>query len=387
MTQAQPKNQRVAIAASAKSTATPAAQDVRLASYDPNTGNAVLSAEVKSGQLIVSAPTPTAPKGALRAVTSVQPNSDGTVGVATRPATVSELLGSSSADGQVAVDPHTISVTPLVKDLKASLGPSSGSASGTLQLDVNAPIPLPGGASVAASGSLQLHPSVHFTYQGIAAKGSPKGASIGFDLGAQAEWRVHGELGAATGPVRMPFAELHASPVFTVAGLPIVVNLGLTCFLEIGADGKVTVDADQEFTGNWGVHTAYTPGSGWKSDTGPSDTKVSPVHLKVAGKAAVRTGLGATASVALYDAVGVQATLEPYLRAQADGTLSVDTGSAPQAKGSWGLYGGLDLTGELFAQLKIFGTPIAEKRFPFPVLHREWPITQATGSLPTGPTG
>ncbi|GAA0682604.1 hypothetical protein GCM10010193_40420 [Kitasatospora atroaurantiaca] len=404
VTAAQPGAQQVAISTPGQDgpALSPAAQGVQLVSYDPGAGTAVLATApttttptatptntpspsasagvVRAGQLIASPPTAAAPQGALIAVTEVRPGGGDKVSVSTRPATLSELLGGTEADGKVAVDPHAIKVTPLVKDLKLSIGGQNGgataAASGTVELDVKAPIPLPGGASADASGSLQLHPAVNFAYHG-AKLGSPRTASIGFDLGAHAQWKISGELARSTGsaPVRLPFAQLHASPVLTVAGIPVVVNVGLTCFLEVSADGKVTVDTEQEVTGSWSVHADYTGGRGWSPVSNASDTKVSPVRLRLAGKAGVRAGLGAEVSVGLYDAVGVEATLEPYLRAQVDGSLTVDTaGNPPKVPGSWALYGGIDLTGALLAHLKIFGTPIIEGKLPLPGYHHEWPI-------------
>ncbi|MEU8509964.1 hypothetical protein AB0C76_00055 [Kitasatospora sp. NPDC048722] len=398
---------------------TATAKNLQLTAYDPAGGTAVLAAApgaaaptaspsapsaapstaapsasasaaaVQPGALIASPPTAAAPQGALVAVTAVQPGAGDSIKLATRPATLAELLGGTEADGKVAVDPHGIKVTPLVKDLKATVGAGSGGvqadASGTLEVDVNAPIPLPEGASVAATGSLQLHPAVHFAYHGAAA-GSPRTASIGFDLGANAHWKVTGDLARSTGaaPVRLPFAKLQASPVLTVAGLPVVVNLGLTCYLEISADGQVHVEAEQEATGTWSVRADYTGGKGWAPISDAADTKVSPVHLRLNGKAGVRAALGAEASVGLYDTVGVETTVAPYLSAKAEGSLSADVpGGTPQAQGSWSVVGGIDLNGALTAHLKIFGTPIIEGKLPLPPFHREWPLLAGTAALPS----
>ncbi|MQS14969.1 hypothetical protein F7Q99_22565 [Streptomyces kaniharaensis] len=382
-------------ASTASPTATPTATPSATPSTTPSvTASATASATpsgaqaVQPGALIASPPTAAAPQGALVAVTSVQQGAGDTIKLATRPATIAELLGGTEADGKVAVDPHNIKVTPLVKDLKASIGKDNGGvkadASGTLEVDVNAPIPLPEGASVAASGSLQLHPAVHFAYHGASA-GSPRTASIGFDLGAHAQWKVSGDLARNTGaaPIRLPFAKLQASPVLTVAGLPVVVNLGLTCYLEIGADGQIHVEAEQEATGTWAVRADYTGGKGWAPITDASDTKVSPVHLRLSGKASVRASLGAEASIGLYDTVGVETTVAPYLSAKAEGSLTADVpGGAPQAQGSWSVVGGIDLNGALTAHLKIFGTPIIEGKLPLPAFHREWPLLTGSGAIP-----
>jgi hypothetical protein len=363
------------------SAGTPSAGASEPASADP-------AETVRPGQLIASPPTAAAPKGALLAVTSVQqPAKDGSVTAATRPATLTELLGPAVADGKVAVDPHAITVKPLVKDLKLTFGKDGGTsradASGTLQLDLNAPVAFPGG-SVSASGSVQLRPAVHFAYHG-ADQGSPSKASVGFDLGAHAEWHVSGELAKSIGanPLRVPIAELHSNPVLNVGGLPVVVNLGLTCFLEVNADGKVSMDTEQQYDGAWAVQAQYTGGHGWSPVTDTGDTKVSPLKAKLSGNASVRAGLGAEVEVGLYNAVGVNATVEPYVRAQGDGSVTLDTskGSKPQVQGSLALYGGVDLTGALSAHLSIFGTPVFSKQFPLPGYHKEW-LLKSFGSAP-----
>ncbi|WP_405006934.1 hypothetical protein OHV13_25180 [Kitasatospora purpeofusca] len=419
---AQPGAQTVAVSTPSTdgSAATPAAAtDLRLTAYDPASGTAVLSAPaapsapasasaessaptpatsspsvvpaltqaVQPGRLLASPPTDAAPQGALLAVTAVHPGAGNTLGLATRPATLPELLGAAEADGTVPVDPKAIKVTPLVKDVTATVGRENGTtraeASGTLEVDAKAPIPLPGGATAEATGELALRPTVRFAYHG-AGVGTPRTASIGFDLGARAHWKVTGDFARATAaPVRVPFAKLQASPVLTVAGLPVVVNLALTCYLEVGADGQVHVEAEQEATGTWSVRADWTGGGrGWTSAADAPDTKVSPVHVRLDGRASVRATLGTEVSVGLYDAVGVEATVAPYLQAKADGSLAVDVpGGAPHLQGSWGLVGGIDLNGALLAHLKIFGTPLIEGRLPLPAFHREWPLL--TGTLPT----
>ncbi|MFJ9771430.1 hypothetical protein ACIRVF_09310 [Kitasatospora sp. NPDC101157] len=356
------------------------------ATASPSTA-ASAAAAVQPGQLIASPPTAAAPQGALVAVTGVKPGAGSTVNLTTRPATLSELLGGTEADGRLPIDVHGIQVTPLVKDLKWNVGADGngvkGDASGTLGVNVNAPVPLPEGASLNASGSLQLHPAVHFAYHGAQAT-SPRTASIGFDLGAEAHWKVTGDVARNTGaaPIRVPFAKLQASPVLTVAGLPVVVNLGLTCYLEVSADGQVHLETEQDATGTWAVRADYSGDKGWTSATN-ADTKVSPVHVSLNGKASVRAALGVDASVGLYDTVGVEAAVAPYLSARAGGSLAVDLpGKGPQAQGSWSLVGGVDLTGALTAHLKIFGTPLFEKQIPFPPFHKEWPLLAGSATFP-----
>ncbi|MET8625765.1 hypothetical protein ABZW30_18790, partial [Kitasatospora sp. NPDC004669] len=206
------------------------APDLKLDAYDKGTGKAVLAvadtgkgtpspaataaatAAVQVGQVIDSPPSAVAPHGALLAITDVKPAGDGKLAVSTRPASISELLGSAWANIKSALDPHKIQVTPKVKDLKASYVPKpgggEGSASAVLQLDANATVPLPGGAKASLTGSLELDPSVMFSYQGTHGILAPEQAKVGFDLGARANWHLTAGLTGSTGQVKIPIATL-----------------------------------------------------------------------------------------------------------------------------------------------------------------------------------
>lgn len=373
-----------------------------LASYDGKTGEAVLApaapaagatpgsstpaaAGVRAGQLIDSPPTPAAPRGALMAITDVRPAGGGKTAVSTRPATVSELLGKTSASLRTALDPHNIDVQPQVKDLKVSFTKrpdgGDGSVSAGLKLDANTNVPLPHGASVALAGSVEIDPAIDFSYEGAAL--SPRQASVGFELGAHANWHVSAGIEAPKEPIRIPLAKLAASPTVMVGPLPVVISLDLNLYATIGVDGKVTIDVEQQLDGNWGIHSDYTKADGWKTDVDPGTLNVSPVKAKLTGTASVRTGLAVEGSVALYDAVGLKAAIEPSLRTAVEGSIAIDTsGAAPVVTGKAALYGGLDIKGALMARIAILGTPIFEKELPFPVYHREWPI--AMRGTPTG---
>ncbi|MDH6134168.1 hypothetical protein P3T37_003570 [Kitasatospora sp. MAA4] len=374
-----------------------------LHSYDQKSGKAVLAvadtgggpgtpspaasaaatAAVRPGQLIDSPPTAAAPHGALLAITDVKPAAGGTVTASTRPATISELLGQTWADIKSALDPHKIQVTPKLKDLKASYVPNpdggDGSASGALELDANDTVPLPGGASATLSGSLELDPSVMFSYHGTTGIIGADRAKVGFDLGAHANWHLTASLSGSTGQVKIPIATLTATPTVMVGSVPVVITLNLTVYAEVSADGTVTVDTTQQVDGDWGIHADYTKAGGWTSATEPVTTKVSPVKATFTGTADVRSGLVADGSVALYDSLGVKATIEPYLRAAVDGRVSIDSSAGkPAVTGTAGLYGGLDVTGAVLARIAILGTPLLEKDLPFAQYHNEWPIITRT---------
>ncbi|MCC9307198.1 hypothetical protein LN042_08800 [Kitasatospora sp. RB6PN24] len=404
------KSASAAASPSGKPVAT-AGTGLKLDAYDQQTGKVVLAAAptgsgaapspsasaaatsaVKPGQIIDSPPTAAAPHGALLAVTDVKPAADGKVEAGTRPATISELLGDAKAAVTAALDPHQIQVTPQLKDVKTSYVPkpdgASGSASAVLQLDAKDSVPLPGGGSLDLSGSIALDPSVDFSYHGTNGILSTDQAKVGFDLGAHANWHVSGALNAATGPVKIPIANLTATPTFSVVGVPVVITLNLTVYAEVSADGTVTVDVGQSVDGDWGVHADYAKSTGWTSATEPVSTKVSPVKATFAGKADVRAGLVAEGSVALYDTVGVKATVEPYLRAAVNGNVTIDSSAGkPVVTGKAGLYGGLDVNGAVMARIAIFGTPLLEKDLPFKVYQNEWPIVAVSSPNATPSSG
>ncbi|MER5638924.1 hypothetical protein ABT095_18415 [Kitasatospora sp. NPDC002227] len=371
---------------------------LRLASYDRGSGTAVLAvarpakgapspsasaaavAAVRPGQLIDSPPTAAAPHGALLAVTEVRPAGAGKVKVRTRPATISELLGDTWADIRTALDPHKIQVTPKLKDLKASYVPKpggggDGTASAVLQLDANDSIPLPGGAKATLDGSLELDPSVLFSYRGTHGVLAAEQAEVGFDLGAHANWHLTAALSGATGPVKFPIATLTATPTVMVGQLPVVITLNLTVYAQVSADGAVTVDTTQSYDGEWGIHADYTRGSGWTSGTGPVRTEISPLKASFSGTAAVRSSLVADGSVALCDSVGLKATVEPYLRAAVDGSVKIDSSAGkPVVEGKAGLYAGLSVNGAVMARIAILGTPLIEKDLPLKSFAQEWPL-------------
>ncbi|MFG2848696.1 hypothetical protein ACGF12_36915 [Kitasatospora sp. NPDC048296] len=397
-----------------------ATPDLKLDSYDQQSGQAVLAptgnatadpgaaaaatASVQPGQLIDSPPTDAAPHGALVKVTDVRPTDDGKVAVSTRPAALTELLGRIQAAGRTVLDPRNIQVQPLAKDLNVSFtGDSaggSGSASAALQLKTHASVPIPdqswaGGAvtaksSVDVDGTIELKPVVDLDYQGAKFGLIPQHINVGFDLGAHADWHVTAGLHAGLTPVKVPLAKLSAHPVVLVGQLPVALTLELTLTAQVSADGDITIDTEQAVDGAWGIHAEYTKDTGWSTTTDPGTTNVTPVSAKLTGNAQVRTGLLADAGVFLYDTVGIKAGIEPYLRGTVNGGISIDTsGAPPKIDGQASLYGGLDVNGSLAARIPFLGSAF-EKDLTFPLFHREWLIAQrntGSGTPADQPTG
>lgn len=54
---------------------------------------------------------------------------------------------------------------------------------------------------------------------------------------------------------------------------------------------------------------------------------------------------------------------------------SASTDGKTSVNGSWALYGGFGLSGQLHLELSLFGTPVLERRIPLGTLNREWPLT------------
>ncbi|MGI5446993.1 hypothetical protein ACQEVM_14700 [Streptomyces sp. CA-243310] len=386
----------------------PKASPLRVASYDRNTGRAVISRPpqpikpspgssassspapdkpVAVGDVIASAPAPGAPDGLLAKVTEVGAKTPLGTEVKTTSTTLSSVLDDDKADGKVPVDPATVTVEPLMKGVTLSWAKSQGVRFGpegaklplgNLRLDVNAPVetapgaPLSAGASV--SGFVQLAPTVEFSYDGSGGAG-PRAAFLGLSGDWSSQWRLKGHAAASTGaPKRIPFATLHGAPVIQVGPVPVVVTLDLTCYIQVEADGRVTLDVRQDVKGDFRVGGSYALGKGW-NPVNASNVRSTPVKAEVTANGRVKGALGAEASVGLYGAVGVSADFAPYLRGEADVKASASTDGKTSVSGAWALHGGFDLSGQLQLKLSLFGTPAFERRIPLGTLNREWPLT------------
>ncbi|MEU7058733.1 hypothetical protein [Streptomyces sp. NPDC046197] len=378
-----------------------------VSSYDSGTRRAVISGKSKGsstsspgatarphgavvGDVIASAPAPGAPHGLLAKVTKVIGETGRGTEVQTEPAALNSVLGNETARGKVPVDPASFAVDKLLPDVKVSwaksgdvhVGPKGATVPlGSLRLDVDTTVPTPPGAPVPAaasvSGYVQVAPQVDFEYGGAGNDSAPGSAYLGVSGNWTSGWALRGRAAASAAPLRIPFAKLHADPVLQVGPVPVVVNLDLTCYVQISGDGKVTVDVEQSLKGDFTAGGTFGLGRGW-TPVSSSDMTSTPVRASVATAGGVKAALGAQATVGLYGTVGVSADLAPYLRGEASGTVTTSTGSAPRADLSWGVYGGVDLSGTLRLQLSIFGTPAFERSIPLGALHREWKLAGGT---------
>ncbi|MFI8260291.1 MULTISPECIES: hypothetical protein [unclassified Streptomyces] len=341
---------------------------------------------VAVGDVIASAPAPGAPNGLLAKVTEVVGKTDRGTEVKTASTTLAAVLNDDKADGKVPVDPSSVTVEPLMKGVTFSwaktggvkFGPEGAKLPlGNLRLDVNAAVDTapdaPASAGASVSGFVQLAPQVEFSYDGSGGSG-PRGAFLGMSGDWSSQWKLQGRAAASTGaPKRIPFAKLHSAPVIQVGPVPVVVNLDMTCYVQVEADGRVTLDVQQDVKGDFKVGGTYALGKGW-TPVSQSNVKSTPVTATVTASGKVKGALGAEASVGLYGAVGVSADFAPYLRGEADAKASASSDGKTSLSGSWALYGGFDLSGNLHLQLSLFGTPLFERKIPLGALNREWAL-------------
>ncbi|WP_330460214.1 hypothetical protein OIB37_27120 [Streptomyces sp. NBC_00820] len=368
--------------------------------------------EAAVGDVIASAPAPGAPHGLLARVTKVIGHTDRGTEVQTEPAALNSVLGDETAKGTVPVAPDAFAVDKLLPGVKVSwskpgdvhIGPKGATVPlGSLRLDVGAKVPTapgaPASASASVSGFVQVAPRVDFTYGGTGTEAAPGSAYLGVSGRWSSGWSVRGRAAAAGGtPVRIPFAKLHADPVLQVGPVPVVVNLDLTCYVQVSGDGHVTVDVAQTVKGGFKAGGTFGPAKGW-APVSSTDMTSTPVRASLTTVGRLRTTLGAEASVGLYGTVGVTTDLAPYLRGEASATVTTGTGTGTgsgtsaasgaasssgahgtKARGGWQVYGGVDLSGTLRVQLSVFGTPVLRRSVPLGSLHREWKL--ADGSLP-----
>ncbi|WP_367320428.1 hypothetical protein [Streptomyces sp. HUAS ZL42] len=307
--------------------------------------------------------------------------------VQTEPATLNALLGDDTAKGTVPVDPAAFDVDRLLPDVDLSwartgdvhFGPEGAEVPlGSLRLDVRAEVPTPDGAPVSAaasvSGFVQVAPEVDFRYGGEGSDSAPASAYLAVSGDWTSGWSLKGRAAASTGaPLRIPFAKLHADPVLQVGPVPVVVNLDLTCYIQLSGDGSVTVDVEQSLKGDFKAGGTFGPAQGW-TPVSEAHMTSTPVRASVTTAGQAKAALGAEAGVGLYGTVGVAADLAPYVRAEASGTV----GTAKKAGASWAVYGGVDLRGTLRIQLSIFGTPLFQRDVPLGSLHREWRLAGGT---------
>ncbi|MDX6354751.1 MAG: hypothetical protein QOF98_1654 [Streptomyces sp.] len=366
---------------------------LKVTSYDAKSGRAVVSdsasksgagaGAVAVGDVVASAPVPSAPDGLLVKVTRVLGSTAKGTEVATEPATLRELLGKSKVDDTVAVDPSAVTVKALDGDVTVSGNTGNSGKSGSIRVDVSDSVATASGAPASAKASVkgyvELTPKVEFAYDGTTAgaDGQPAAAYIGLSGDWSSQWELDGQASAAQKGTKVPFAELHTDVVVYVGPVPVVVNLGYVLYYQVDADGKVSVRVSQSATGDFTAGGSYSRATGWRP-VNKAAMAVSPVKSAVTSAGNARATLGAEASVGLYGAADVTLDIAPYARVAATGgatgTLTAVPGTTPSSTGTvvlaWAVYGGYDVSGTLNVHLTVFSTAL-DKSIRLFTLHGE----------------
>jgi hypothetical protein len=373
---------------------------LKVTSYDDTNGRAVISdgtssrSAVAVGDVVASAPVPSAPEGLLVKVTRVLGATDEGTKVDTEPATLHELLGSGKVDDTASVDPSAIEVKGLDADVEvsgkkgsgATFGPAGAKVPlGSLRVDVSDSVQTADGASSSAKASIkgyvELAPEIEFAYDGDApgSGGNPDSAYLGLSGDWTSHWELDGQASAAQKGTRVPFAQLHTDVVIYVGPVPVVVNLGYVLYYQVDADGKVSVKVSQSATGDFKAGGSYSRTKGW-TPVNEADMTATPVKSSVTAAGNVKATLGAEASVGLYGAVGLTVDVAPYARVAATGRGTGSSGGSGGAVVAWAVFGGYDVTGTLNAHLSVFSTPI-DKSIRLFAVHGEKKLDEGTGTL------
>ncbi|MCQ4041530.1 hypothetical protein ACFOSC_12610 [Streptantibioticus rubrisoli] len=349
---------------------------VRLSSYDARSHRAVLSApkaaSVRTGDVIASAPSRTAPSGALFKVAKVVRAAKGHTEVATAPATVSELLGDQRVDKRAALAPRQLKVRPLsagvtTKD-DSRQTPSASPQHPTLRLALD--VPLPSGVEATdrsparLGGEVDFSPELVFQYERGAHSALPERAAVGLGGTYGYGWSLHGKVPGHvdTGTVSVPLAAVSGQYTFWVGPVPVVVSAEVTFSYRFSADGRIVLDAEQHTTGSFTVGARYDRTRGWQP-LHEVDQRTEGGQPRIAGAATATARIGAQASVFLYGAAGVGGDLSVYLKGQAS--------AANDGRPGWALYAGYDLSTQLTLRLRIFGVELVDLHTTPFALHDE----------------
>ncbi|MEU6284458.1 hypothetical protein [Streptomyces sp. NPDC047028] len=309
----------------------------------------------------------------------------GKAAIHTAPAGLHDRFGGSKAGGKSAVTAASWRVKPL-PDARPSVGSLSldrRNSGRRLHIGFAADLPMFGGRRGLAretkvEGFLDMAPEVAFSYDGHgSADPAAATAAVRVTGRYKAGWHVKGPVAGPRLRFRVPIAMLAAYPVVIAGTVPVVIALKLRLVLEVRVDGRMTMDVQEAGGGTVRAGTRYTRAAGWQPDNGVDAGPLPGGTAKVSGEGALRLMLGPELSVALYDAVGVDAFAGPYLRITAAG-LRPATKDGGQPTGDPRLYGGVTLETSVFAgsPAKVLGIRL-RKRVVFPVITREWPISPA----------
>ncbi|MCC3766144.1 hypothetical protein [Streptomyces sp. UNOC14_S4] len=356
---------------------------------------------VAVGDIIASKPAPGAPKGILAKVTKVEKKTSKGTEVRTAPADLSTVLGDAKVKSKLPVDPSGFKADSLVPGVKFSwaqrgnvhAGPEGLKLPfGSLRVDVDTTIDTEKDAKkdgpdsptkASLKGFVQLAPQIDFTYYGRGSGDGPSGAGLRLSGDWSSGFHFKGRTAPTTGkPVRVPFVVLHANPTFYIGELPVTVNIDLTCYVLIDADGKASLDVQQDpVKGDFALGSAFGLREGWQPE---AKANFTPATLKASASAAVnaKVRFGTEANLGLYGSVGVKGDVAaPYVRTEVKGGASGSTEGKAAADADWKLFAGVDLEGWVMPYLKIGGVQAFAMRLPMPKVQREVQLAHGKGAI------
>ncbi|WP_438484770.1 hypothetical protein [Streptomyces sp. S186] len=357
---------------------------------------------VAVGDIVASKPVPGAPKGVLAKVTKVEKKTSKGTQVRTAPVDLSTVLGDTKVTNKLPVDPSGFKVDSLVPGVKVSwakrgnvhAGPEGLKLPfGSLRVDVDTSVDTEKNAKgkgvesptkASLKGFVQLAPEVDFNYYGRGSGDGPSGAGLRLSGDWSSGFHFKGRTAPTTNgkPVRVPFAILHANPTFYIGQLPVTVNIDLTCYVLIDADGKASLDIQQDpVKGDFALGSAFGLSAGWQPE---AKVDFTPATLKASASAAVnaKVRFGAEANLGLYGSVGVKGDVAaPYVRTEVKGGAGGSTEGKAAANADWKLFAGVDLEGWAMPYLKIGGVQALAMRLPMPKVQHEVQLAHGKGAI------
>ncbi|WP_414167431.1 hypothetical protein ACMATS_07790 [Streptoverticillium reticulum] len=357
---------------------------------------------VAVGDIVASKPVPGAPQGVLAKVTKVEKKTSKGTEVRTAPVDLSTVLGDTKVENKLPVDPSGFTADSLVPGVKVSwakrgnvhAGPEGLKLPfGSLRVDVDTALDTEKSAKgegvesptkASLKGFVQLAPEVDFTYNGRGSGDGPSGAGLRLSGDWSSGFHFKGRTSPTTNgkPVRVPFVVLHANPTFYIGELPVTVNIDLTCYALIDADGRATLDIEQDpVKGDFALGSAFSLREGWQPE---AKADFTPGTLKASASAAVnaKVRFGTEANLGLYGSVGVKGDVAaPYVRTEVKGGARGSTEGKAAANADWKLFAGVDLEGWAMPYLKIGGVQVLAVRLPMPKVQREVQLAHGKGSI------
>ncbi|RLV10030.1 hypothetical protein CTZ27_01940 [Streptomyces griseocarneus] len=357
---------------------------------------------VAVGDIVASKPVPGAPEGVLAKVTKVEKETPEGTEVRTAPVDLSTVLGDSKVENKLPVDPSAFKVDSLVPGVKVSwakrgnvhAGPEGLKLPfGSMRIDVDTTLDTEKDAKregvespskASLKGFVQLAPQVDFNYYGRGSGDGPSGAGLRLSGDWSSGFHFKGRTSPTTNgkPVRVPFVVLHANPTFYIGELPVTVNIDLTCYVLIDADGKASLDIQQDpVKGDFALGSAFSLKEGWQPE---AKANFTPNTLKADASAAVnaKVRFGTEANLGLYGSVGVKGDVAaPYVRTEVKGGVSGSTEGKAAADADWKLFAGVDLEGWVMPYLNIGGVQALAMRLPMPKVQREVQLAHGKGAI------